>query len=60
VLDFFVMATGDLNRRLPTGGTAKGIPKNLSVPFDGDEIPRNIPVLRTTSIDPVAGGAAQA
>jgi len=54
------MATGDLNRRLPTGGTAKGIPKNLSVPFDGDEIPRNIPVLRTTSIDPVAGGAAQA
>lgn len=47
-LEVSVIGTGALKRRLPTGGWAKGIPKNVSVPF-GVASPRKVPVFNGTS-----------
>lgn len=53
-----MIATGALKRRLPTGGWAKGIPRNLSGPL-GCVTPRNTPVLRLTSTLPAGAVRAQ-
>ena len=43
-----VIGTGALNRRLPRGGSTKGIPKNCSVPLVVNT-PWKVPVFRVTS-----------
>ena len=53
-LEVFVTATGALKRKLPKGGSANGMPKNLST-LSVVVTPRKTPVLIFTSTLP--GGA---
>ena len=54
MLEGCAMGTGALKRRLPTGGSANGIPSQRSVPLAIDPSPAKLPeVRRTTRLDVV-------